>query len=187
MSRTRRRSPEVRSTAFPARPPDLPPRPLMTMDFAITCPLVRPGRPRYPVFVHRAAGLLHASFRPHLAMTPLRFANPSPPSGWIEDCPPPSCRSCSAHRKKPRKSGAIRTSNQGCGVCRPPHGFLPSRSCQNCDATRYKVLAARCGDTHERRCTPRLSHARVAIAPAASLPAWRGYSVDLDWFLLASP
>jgi hypothetical protein len=29
--------------------------------------------------------LLHAFFRPHLAMTPLRFANPSPPSGWIED------------------------------------------------------------------------------------------------------
>jgi len=44
-----------------------------------------PGRPRYPVLVHRAAVLLHASFRPRLAATPLRFANPSPPSGWIED------------------------------------------------------------------------------------------------------
>ena len=82
---TRRRSPEVRSTAFTARPPDLPHRPLMAMDFAILCSLVRPGRPRYPVLVHRAAALLHASFRPHLAMTPLRFANPSPPSDWIED------------------------------------------------------------------------------------------------------
>jgi hypothetical protein len=29
--------------------------------------------------------LLHAFFRPHLATAPLRFANPSPPSGWIED------------------------------------------------------------------------------------------------------
>jgi hypothetical protein len=85
VAETQRRAPEVRSTAFAARPPDLPPRPLMTLDFAITCPLVRPGRPRYPVLVHRAAALLHASFRPHLAMTPLRFANPSPPSGWIED------------------------------------------------------------------------------------------------------
>ena len=84
-SGTQRRSPEVRSTAFAARPPDLPPRPLMTLDFAIACSLVRPGRPRYPVLVHRAAALLHASFRPHLAMTPLRFANPSPPSSWIED------------------------------------------------------------------------------------------------------
>ena len=82
---TQRRPPEVRPTAFAARPPDLPPRPLMTVDFAISCSLVRPGRPRYPVLVHRAAALLHASFRPRLATTPLRFANPSPPSGWIED------------------------------------------------------------------------------------------------------
>jgi len=36
--------------------------------------IVRRGRPRYPVLVHRAATL-----------TPLRFANPSPPSCWIED------------------------------------------------------------------------------------------------------
>src|SRR5499427_4118434 len=85
VSGTQRRSPEVRPTAFAARPPDLPPRPLMTVDFAISCSLVRPGRPRYPVLVHRAAALLHASFRRRLAVTPLRFANPSPPSGWIED------------------------------------------------------------------------------------------------------
>src|SRR5262249_52796451 len=84
-SGTQRRSPEVSATAFASRPPDLPPRPLMTVDFAVTCSLVRPGRPRYPVLVHRAAALLHASFRPRLAATPLRFANPSPPSGWIED------------------------------------------------------------------------------------------------------
>src|SRR4029077_13862229 len=84
-SGTQRRSPEVRSTAFAARPPDLPPRPLMAVDFAISCSLVRTGRPRYLVLVHRAAVLLHASFRPRLATTPLRFANPSPPSGWIED------------------------------------------------------------------------------------------------------
>ena len=48
--------------------------------------LARPaGRPRYPVFVHQAVALLHTVFRPHLAMTPLRFANPSPPSGWVKD------------------------------------------------------------------------------------------------------
>ena len=49
----------------------------------------RPARPAgsasYPISVRQAAGLLHASFRPRLATTPLRFANPSPPSGWIED------------------------------------------------------------------------------------------------------
>jgi hypothetical protein len=82
---TQHRSPEVRSTAFAARPPNLPPRSLIVVDFAIGCSLVRPGRPRYPVLVHRAAVLLHASFRPRLATTPLRFANPSPLSGWIED------------------------------------------------------------------------------------------------------
>src|SRR5882757_1958663 len=84
-SGTQRRPPEVNPTAFTARPPDLPPRSLMTVDFAISSSLVRPGRPRYPVFVHRAAALLHAFFRPHLTMTPLRFASPSPSSGWTED------------------------------------------------------------------------------------------------------
>jgi hypothetical protein len=34
---------------------------------------------------HRATVLLHASFGPRLATTPLLFATPSPPSGWIED------------------------------------------------------------------------------------------------------
>ena len=38
--------PEVSSDAFPAHPPNLPPRPLMTVDFAVIRPLVRPGRPR---------------------------------------------------------------------------------------------------------------------------------------------
>src|SRR5262249_2770900 len=82
---TRRRPPEVRPTAFAARPPDLPPRPSITMDFAIIASLCRTERPRYPVLAHRAAALLHAFFKPRLATTPLRFANPSPPSGWIED------------------------------------------------------------------------------------------------------
>ena len=82
--RTQHRSPEVKSTAFAARPPDLPPRSLMAVDFAIIGSLVRPGRPHYPVLVHQAAVLLRAFFRPRLATAPLRFANPSPPSGWIE-------------------------------------------------------------------------------------------------------
>jgi hypothetical protein len=42
---TRRRPPEVSSTAFPAHPPDLHPRPLMDEDFAVSRPLVRPGLP----------------------------------------------------------------------------------------------------------------------------------------------
>jgi hypothetical protein len=42
----------------------------------------------YPIPVRQAATLLHAAFRPRLATTPLRFANPSPPSSWIRDLHP---------------------------------------------------------------------------------------------------
>src|SRR6267143_866088 len=38
-----------------------------------------------PVLVHWLAFLLHASFRPHLTVTPLRFAITSPLSGCEED------------------------------------------------------------------------------------------------------
>jgi len=39
----------------------------MAVDFAARSQLVRPGSASYPVFVHRAAILLHAAFRPRLA------------------------------------------------------------------------------------------------------------------------
>ncbi len=42
----------------------------------------------YPIPVRRAATLLYAAFRRHVTMTPLRFANPSPPSSWIRDFHP---------------------------------------------------------------------------------------------------
>jgi hypothetical protein len=83
-SATQRRSPEVRPSVLAARPPDLPPWSLIAVDFAIIGSLVRRGRPRYLVFVHRAAALLYAFFGPHLAMPPLCCTNFSPPSGWIE-------------------------------------------------------------------------------------------------------
>src|SRR5205814_10277420 len=82
---TRRRPPEVISTAFNAQPPNLQPALLMNMGFAVICPLAQCRLPPYPVFVHRLAPLLHASFRPRLAATPLPLANPSPPSGRVED------------------------------------------------------------------------------------------------------
>jgi len=48
-----------------------------------------PARPAwaasYSVSVRQVAALLHASSGPHLAVTPLRFANTSPPSGCVED------------------------------------------------------------------------------------------------------
>src|ERR1035438_9114665 len=64
---TRRRPPEVGSTAFAAQPPDLPPAALIAMGFAAFRPLARCRRPLDPVLVHRLAPLLHASFRPRLA------------------------------------------------------------------------------------------------------------------------
>src|SRR2546423_15681794 len=85
VSVTCRRSPEVSSTAFRAPPLDLPPVPLMDMGFAVICQLARHRRPPHPVLVHRLAPLLHASFRPFLAVGPLRFAIPSPPSGCEKD------------------------------------------------------------------------------------------------------
>jgi len=46
----------------------------------------RPALPASdPVLVHRLVRLLHASFRPRLATTPLRFAITSPPSGREKD------------------------------------------------------------------------------------------------------
>src|ERR1051325_2626819 len=36
-------------------------------------------------FDHQRPCLLRAFFRPLVAETPLRFANPSPPSGWVKD------------------------------------------------------------------------------------------------------
>ena len=82
---TRRRSPGVSSAAFRAQSPDLRFAPLMDMDFAVSCPLVRRSR------------LLSGScpstrtFAPCFLQTPPRdggpciITRPSPPSGWPED------------------------------------------------------------------------------------------------------
>ena len=92
-------------------PVGLTARSLMTLDFAVTGPLVPPG-------------LLHASFRPCLAATLLRFPSPSPSpgksfavTGLDRGLPPPSCRSCSAHKREGGTRGAtlFQQSNQGGG------------------------------------------------------------------------
>ena len=91
--------------------------------------LARPaGQASYPVLVHRVAALLHASFRPCLATSPLRFANTSPPSGWIGDSHPHAAGHA-RHTKKAGRAPARRTrlnmlpGKQGvitsCRPCRP--------------------------------------------------------------------
>jgi hypothetical protein len=47
--------------------------------------------------------LLHAAFRPRLATTPLRFAIPSPPSGWEEDFHLQAVE----HARHTKKAGAL--------------------------------------------------------------------------------
>src|ERR1700693_1887210 len=54
-----------------------------------------------PVLAHRLVSLLHASFRPSVARTPLRFARGLHRHQVVKgNLPPPSCRTCSAHIKK---------------------------------------------------------------------------------------
>src|SRR5438270_11952067 len=62
--------------------------PISALDgYGLRCQL--PTRPAPyasdPVLVHRLVRLLHASFRPRLTTTPLRFAITSPPSGCEKD------------------------------------------------------------------------------------------------------
>src|SRR3954454_13388656 len=88
VTETRRRSPEVSSIAFTAHPPDLQPQALD--GYGLRDQLsARPARAAsYPVPVRQVAALLHASFGPRLAATPLRFADTSPPSGCVGDLHP---------------------------------------------------------------------------------------------------
>ena len=68
-------------------------------DLLLTRPTITAS---YPVPVRRVAALLHASFRHRLTTTPLRFANPSPPSGWVEDFH----LQAAEHARHTEKSGA---------------------------------------------------------------------------------
>src|SRR6202167_4552219 len=82
---TQSRSPGVSSVAFHARSPGLRFASLMDMDFAVSGPLVLRSRlvpgscPSTRMFALR---FLQTS--PH-GDSPCVVANPSPPSGWVED------------------------------------------------------------------------------------------------------
>src|SRR5262249_2826543 len=70
----------------------------------------RLARPILPasdsVSVRQVVVLLRASFRLRLATTPLRFANPSPPSGWMRDLHPPAVEHARHTAKRPREREA---------------------------------------------------------------------------------
>src|SRR5436305_14921516 len=88
VAETRRRPPEVSSIAFTAHPPDLQPQALDGYGLRGKSSARPAWAASYPVSVRQVAILLHASFRPRLAATPLRFANTSPPSGCVGDLHP---------------------------------------------------------------------------------------------------
>ena len=105
VAETRRRPPEVSSIAFTAHPPDLQPQALD--GYGLRDQLsARPTRAAsYPVSVRQVAALLHASFRPRLAATPLRFASTSPPSGCAGDLHPQAVEHA-RHTTKPLRGRA---------------------------------------------------------------------------------
>ena len=88
VSETRCRPPEVSSIAFTAHPPDLQPQALDGYGLRDQLSARPTWAASYPISVRQVAALLHASFRPRLAATPLRFANTSPPSGCVGDLHP---------------------------------------------------------------------------------------------------
>jgi hypothetical protein len=85
---TRCRPPEVSSTTFTAHPPDLQPQALDGYGLRGQLSARPTWAASYPISVRQVAALLHASFRPRLAATPLRFARTSPPSGCAGDLHP---------------------------------------------------------------------------------------------------
>src|SRR5580658_3330063 len=84
------------------------------------------------VLVHRVATLLHASFEPRLATTPFRFANPSPPSGWIEDFHLQAVDHARHTEKAPPKrgksQGTIRPQFGNVGPSSSPQTRIPDRN-----------------------------------------------------------
>ena len=97
-ARTHGRSPEVNSTAFDARPPDLRFAPLMDMGLAVCCPLARHSRLRSGS-CPSARVLASPFFQTSPRDVALGVGYPSPPSGWT-GTRTRSCRTCSAHNEK---------------------------------------------------------------------------------------
>ncbi len=75
-------------------------------DHRLIGSLVRPGKPHI-WFLFVRSWLCYTLFRLRLTTTPLRFANPSPPSGWTEDSHPPKLSRMLGAPKKAPLSGAF--------------------------------------------------------------------------------
>jgi hypothetical protein len=106
---TQSRSPGVSSAAFRAQSPNLRFAPLMDMDFAVSCPLVRHWR--------LISGFCSSTrtFVPCFLQTPPRggspciITSPSPPSGWAGDFHPQAAGRAQ-HTTKPPARRTLRVS-----------------------------------------------------------------------------
>src|ERR1051326_8222653 len=82
---TRSRSPGVSSVAFRAQSPNLRFAPLMDMDFAVRCPLVRHWRLIFDFCSSTRTFDRCFLQTPPRGDSPCIISRPSPPSGWPED------------------------------------------------------------------------------------------------------
>src|SRR5271156_2096715 len=82
---TQSRSPGVISAAFRAQSPNLRFAPLMDMDFAVRCPLVRRSRLLFDFCPSTRTFVWCFLQTPPRGDGPCTITSPSPPSGWAED------------------------------------------------------------------------------------------------------
>jgi len=95
--------PEVSSTAFRTQPPDLQPVPLMDMGFAVICPLARHRMPQIRfLYIGSYVCSTLLSDPPHGDALVLRYDFAS--IRLSKGLSPPSCRTCSAHKKEAASS-----------------------------------------------------------------------------------
>ena len=91
----------------------------LSVVFAVLYQFAPHRRPHHPVLVHRLAPLIHASFRPRLATTPLRFSSSSPPPGWTGDFHPQAVE----HVRHTKKGARLQSRAANC--CKIIAGFSP--------------------------------------------------------------
>src|SRR5712692_8494536 len=107
-SRTQDRSPGVSSAAFHAQPPDLRSfAPLMDMDFAVSCPLVRRWRLLSGFCSSTRMFALRFFQTPPRGDSPCVLTSPSPPSGWAGDLHPQAAEHAQ-HTTKPLRGICLR-------------------------------------------------------------------------------
>jgi hypothetical protein len=159
VAETRRRPPEVSSTAFTAHPPDLQPQALDGYGLRDQLSARPTWAASYPVSVRQVAASLRASFRPRLAATPLRFARTSPPSGCAGDLHPQAVEHA-RHTTKPLRGGEDRDLGMGSASATRPTGLdfarrLSQRAAPGSPpAGRRRMAAAVCSLTPPRAGTP---------------------------------